>query len=40
MPHLLVIDMGAKQTIGALEYLPATSQDAAGLTKDYRIFVY
>lgn len=40
MPHLLVIDMGAEQTIGALEYLPATSQDAAGLTKDYRIFVY
>lgn len=40
MPHLLVIDMGAEQTIGALEYLPATGQDAAGLTKDYRIFVY
>lgn len=40
MPHLLVIDMGVEQTIGALEYLPATSQDAAGLTKDYRIFVY
>ena len=40
MPHLLVIDMGAEQTIGALEYLPATLQDAAGLTKDYRIFVY
>lgn len=40
MPHLLVIDMGAEQTIGALEYLPVTSQDAAGLTKDYRIFVY
>ena len=40
MPHLLVINMGAEQTIGALEYLPATGQDAAGLTKDYRIFVY
>ena len=40
MPHLLVIDMGAEQTIGALEYLPAPLQDAAGLTKDYRIFVY
>lgn len=40
MPHLLVIDMGAEQTIGALEYLPATGQDTAGLTKDYRIFVY
>lgn len=40
MPHLLVIDMGTEQTIGALEYLPATGQDAAGLTKDYRIFVY
>lgn len=40
MPHLLVIDMGAEQTIGALEYLPATGQDAAGQTKDYRIFVY
>lgn len=40
MPHLLVIDMGTEQTIGALEYLPATGQDTAGQTKDYRIFVY
>lgn len=40
LPHLLVIDMGAEQTVSAVECLPATSQDAGGQIKDYRIFVY
>ena len=39
-PHLIVIDMGAEQTVSALEYLPCTTQDAVGGIKDYKIYVY
>ena len=40
LPHLLVIDMGAEQTIGGLEYLPCTTQTSVSGIKDYKIYVY
>lgn len=39
-PHLLVIDLGSKQTVTGLEYLPRAEKGAPGSVKDYRIFVY
>jgi Beta-galactosidase len=39
-PHLLVIDLGTRQTVSALEYLPRAETGAPGSVKDYRIFVY
>ena len=39
-PHLLVIDLGAVQTISALEYLPRAEQGAPGSIKDFRIYLY
>ena len=39
-PHLIVIDLGAVQTVKALEYLPRAEQGAPGSVKDYKIFVY
>ena len=40
LPHLLVIDLGAEQTVTALEYLPRAEQGAPGCIKDYNIFIY
>lgn len=39
-PHLLVIDMGAEQTVKALEYLPRMEQGAPGSMKEYKVYVY
>ena len=39
-PHLLVIDLGAEQTVTALEYLPRAEQGAPGNIKAYKIFIY
>ena len=39
LPHLLVIDLGAEQTITALEYLPRAEQGAPGNIKDFRVFI-
>ena len=39
-PHLLVIDLGAVQTVSALEYLPRAEQGAPGSIKDFRIYLY
>ena len=40
LPHLLVIDLGAEQTVNALEYLPRAEQGAPGSIKNYRIYIY
>ena len=40
MPHLLVIDLGSKQTVTAMEYLPRMEQGAPGCIKSYSIYVY
>lgn len=39
-PHLLVIDLGAEQTVTALEYLPRMEQGAPGSMKGYKIYMY
>ena len=39
-PHLLVIDLGSVQTVGALEYLPRAERGAPGSVKDYNIYIY
>jgi len=39
-PHLLVIDLGSKQTVSAFEYLPRAEQGAPGSVKEYKIYVY
>lgn len=39
-PHLLVIDLGSKQAVTGLEYLPRAEKGAPGSVKDYRVFVY
>jgi beta-galactosidase len=39
LPHLLVIDLGAEQTITALEYLPRAEQGAPGSIKEFRVFI-
>ena len=38
-PHLLVIDLGAEQTVSGIEYLPRAEQGAPGSVKNYRIYV-
>ena len=40
MPYLLVIDLGAEQTVTALEYLPRAEQGAPGNIKDYRLYLW
>lgn len=40
LPHLLVIDMGKVQTVGAVEYLPCTTQTSVSGIKGYKIYVY
>ncbi len=39
-PHLLVIDLGAVQTVSALEYLPRAEQGAPGSVKNYKVYLY
>lgn len=39
-PHLLVIDLGSKQTVSGIEYLPRAEKGAPGSVKNYRVFVY
>ena len=39
-PHLLVIDLGAEQTIKALEYLPRMEQGAPGSVKEFKDYFY
>ena len=38
-PHLLVIDLGAEQTVSGVEYLPRAEQGAPGSIKDYKIYI-
>ena len=38
-PHLIVIDLGAEQTVTALEYLPRAEQGAPGNIKAYKIYI-
>ena len=40
MPHLLVIDLGAEQTVNALEYLPRAEQGAPGSIRDFKVYLY
>lgn len=40
LPHLLVIDLGTRQTITALEYLPRAEQGALGSARDIKVFIY
>lgn len=40
LPHLLVIDMGKVQSVGAIEYLPCTTQTSVSGIKGYKIYVY
>lgn len=40
LPHLLVIDMGKVQNVGAIEYLPCTTQTSVSGIKGYKIYVY
>lgn len=40
LPHLLVIDLGAVQTVSALDYLPRVEQGAPGAIKAFKVFVY
>ena len=39
-PHLLVIDLGAEQTIKAIEYLPRMEQGAPGSVKEFKVYIY
>ena len=39
-PHLLVIDLGAVQTVTALEYLPRAEQGAPGSMKNFKVYMY
>ena len=40
LPHLIVIDLGSKQTISAIEYLPRAEQGAPGSAKALKVYVY
>ncbi len=40
LPHILVIDLGAVQTVSALDYLPRVESGAPSSIKDFEIFVY
>ena len=40
LPHLLVIDMGKEHTVGAIEYLPCTTQTSVSGIKGYKIYIY
>lgn len=40
LPHLIVIDLGKKQSLTGLDYLPRAEKGAPGSVKDYKVFVY
>lgn len=40
LPHLLVIDLGSKQTITGIQQLPRAEKDAPGAMKQYKIYAY
>lgn len=40
LPHLLVIDLGATETVTGIEYLPRAEQGAPESVKDCRVFVF
>ncbi len=40
LPHLLVIDLGAPQSLSALDYLPRAEAGAPGSIKSFKVFVY
>lgn len=40
LPHLLVIDLGATETVTGIEYLPRAEQGAPESVKDCKVFVY
>ncbi|MDN5554116.1 beta-galactosidase [Prevotella sp.] len=40
LPHLLVIDLGSKQTITGIQQLPRAEKDAPGAMKQYKIYIY
>ncbi len=39
-PHLIVIDLGAEYTVGAIEYLPRMEQGAPGSLKNFKAYLY
>ena len=39
-PHLIVIDLGSKQTVSGIQYLPRAEQGAPGSVKGYKIYLY
>ena len=39
-PHLLVVDLGAEQSVSALEYLPRAEQGAPGSIAQFRVYIY
>jgi beta-galactosidase len=39
-PHLLVIDLGSRQALTAIELLPRAEQGAPKAVKDFRLYVY
>ena len=39
LPHHLIINLGSKQQLTALQYLPRMEEGAPGSIKDYRIYV-
>jgi beta-galactosidase len=40
LPHLLVIDLGSRQTVTAFEYLPRAEQGAPQSIKEVKVYVY
>jgi beta-galactosidase len=38
-PHLLVIDLGAEQTVSGLEYIPRAEQGAPGSVKEFKVYL-
>ena len=39
-PHLLVIDLGAVESVSALEYLPRAEQGAPGSVAQFKVYIY
>lgn len=38
-PHVVVIDLGAEHSVGAIQYLPRMEADVPGAIRNYRVFV-
>ncbi len=39
IPHVVVIDLGAEHSVGAIQYLPRMEADVPGAIRNYRVFV-